>query len=108
MCNVTYYNKETEGSTMIRTFADEDTRNLFEDGISKKLPSEIVRRALRKLEYVDNAERLQDLRLPPGNRLHALKGDRAGQHAISINDQWRVCFCFRADGAYDVEICDYH
>lgn len=93
---------------MIKTFADEDTRTLFEEGVCKKLPSEIQRRALRKLEYVDDAECLQDLRLPPGNRLHALKGDRAGQHSISINDQWRVCFSFKPDGVYDVEICDYH
>ncbi len=51
---------------------------------------------------------LLDLRLPPGNKLHALKGDREGQHAISVNDQWRICFCFESDGVYDVEICDYH
>ena len=93
---------------MIRTFADSDTKQLFEDGSSKKLPSDIVRRALRKLEYIDDAVSVLDLRLPPGNRLHALKGDREGQHSISINDQWRVCFRFTEDGAYDVEICDYH
>ena len=93
---------------MIRTFADSDTKQLFEDGSSKKLPSDIVRRALRKLEYIDDAVSVLDLRLPPGNRLHALKGDREGQHSISINDPWRVCFRFTEDGAYDVEICDYH
>lgn len=93
---------------MIRTFADSDTRELFETGQGKKLPADIVRRALRKLEFVDNAVLVTDLRLPPGNRLHALKGDRAGQFAISINDQWRICFKFEPDGAYDVEICDYH
>ena len=93
---------------MIRSFADEDTKRLFEDGTSKKLPSNIQRRALRKLELVDNAVLLQDLRLPPGNRLHALRGNRAGQHSISINDQWRICFRFMSDGVYDVEICDYH
>ncbi len=93
---------------MIRTFADSDTRELFETGESRKLPADIVRRALRKLEYVDNAVLVTDLRLPPGNRLHALKGDRAGQFSISINDQWRICFRFELDGVYDVEICDYH
>ena len=93
---------------MIRTFADSDTKQLFEDGSSKKLPPDIVRRALRKLEYIDDAVTVLDLRLPPGNRLHALKGDREGQYSISINDQWRVCFRFTEDGAYDVEICDYH
>ena len=93
---------------MIRTFADSDTKQLFEDGSSKKLPPDIVRRALRKLEYIDDAVSVLDLRLPPGNRLHALKGDREGQYSISINDQWRVCFRFTEDGACDVEICDYH
>lgn len=93
---------------MIRSFADDDTRNLFEEGFCRKLPPDIQRRSLRKLEYIDNAESLLDLRLPPGNRLHALKGNRAGQHSISINDQWRVCFRFRSDGAHEVEICDYH
>lgn len=93
---------------MIRTFADTDSRELFETGACKNLPPDIQRRALRKLEYIDNAAALLDLRLPPGNRLHALKGDRKGQHAISINDQWRICFCFKPDGVYDVEICNYH
>lgn len=93
---------------MIRSFADSDTQRLFEDGSSRKLPPDIVRRALRKLEYVDDAVTVLDLRMPPGNRLHALKGEREGQYAISINDQWRVCFRFMEDGAYDVEICDYH
>lgn len=93
---------------MIKTFADDDTRSLFETGRSKRLPPDIVRRSLRKLEYVDNAMVLGDLRLPPGNKLHALKGDREGQHAIAINDQWRICFVFERYGVYDVEICDYH
>ena len=84
------------------------TRELFETGESRTLPPDIVRRALRKLEYIDNAVVLNDLRLPPGNRLHALKGSRQGQHAISINDQWRICFRFEEEGVFDVEICDYH
>lgn len=93
---------------MIRSFASSDTRLLFETGQGKELPPDILRRALRKLELIDNAMTLLDLRLPPGNRLHALAGNRAGQHAVSINDQWRVCFRFADDGVYDVEICDYH
>lgn len=93
---------------MIRSFASSDTRLLFEAGQSKELPPDILRRALRKLELIDNAMTLLDLRLPSGNRLHALVGNRAGQHAVSINDQWRVCFRFADDGVYDVEICDYH
>lgn len=93
---------------MIHSFADEETRLLFEVGKNKKLPSELWRRALRKLEMIDNAITVYDLRMPPGNRLHALKGDREGQFAISVNDQWRICFRFALDGAYDVEICDYH
>ena len=93
---------------MIRSFASSDTRLLFETGLSKELPPDTFRRALRKLELIDNAMTLLDLRLPPGNRLHALADNRAGQHAVSINDQWRVCFRFADDGVYDVEICDYH
>jgi len=72
------------------------------------VPPDIARRALRKLEAVHAASQLDDLRVPPGNRLHALKGDRAGQHAIAVNDQWRVCFRFEKGDAYDVELCDYH
>lgn len=93
---------------MIKTFADDDTRELFETGRCKKVPPDILRRALRKLEYVDNAAVLGDLRLPPGNRLHSLQGNREGQHAISVNDQWRICFTFTEDGVFDVELCDYH
>lgn len=93
---------------MILSFADSDTRALFETGHSKKLPADILRRAIRKLEYIDDAVVIDDLRMPPGNRLHELKGDRQGQHAISINDQWRICFRFETDGVHDVEICDCH
>ena len=93
---------------MILSFASSDTRLLFETGRSKELPPDIFRCALRKLELIDNAMTLLDLRLPPRNRLHALADNRAGQHAVSINDQWRVCFRFADNGVYDVEICDYH
>ena len=93
---------------MIRSFADNETRKLFERGESAKLSPELLRMALRKLEYIDNAVSPNDLRLPPDNRLHKLKGQRDGQFSISVNDQWRVCFRFESENAYDVEICDYH
>jgi proteic killer suppression protein len=93
---------------MIKTFADKHTRELFKAGRSKKLPPEVIKRALRRLEYIDLAVRLEDLRVPPSNRLHALSGSRRGQHAISINDQWRIVFRFEQGDAYDVEITDYH
>ena len=93
---------------MIKTFADKRTRDLFLKGTAKRFPSDITARAVRKLEYVDLAARLDDLRVPPGNRLHALKDNRKGQHSISINDQRRVCFRFLDGDAYDVEVCDYH
>jgi proteic killer suppression protein len=93
---------------MIKTFADRHTQRLFATGRSKRLQADIRRRARRKLEYVDLAVRLDDLRVPPGNRLHKLAGDRKGQHAIAINNQWRICFRFVDGDAYDVEVADYH
>ena len=93
---------------MIKTFADRATEELFRTGKAKRVPADIARRALRKLEAIDVAVRLADLVVPPGNRLHALKGDRAGQHAIAVNDRWRICFRFEERDAYDVEFCDYH
>jgi len=93
---------------VIKSFADARTQSLYVTGRSRRLPSEIVRRAVRKLEYLDLATRLDDLRVPPGNRLHALEGDRKGQYSISINDQWRICFRFSDGDAHDVEITDYH
>ena len=93
---------------MIKTFADKRTAELFAKGVARGFPPDVARRAVRKLEYVDLATRLEDLRTPPGNRLHALKGERVGQHAIAVNDQWRVCFQFVDGDAFDVEVCDYH
>jgi toxin HigB-1 len=93
---------------MIKTFADRRTADLYRTGRAKRFPPDVASRATRKLEYVDLASRLDDLKVPPGNRLHALEGDRKGQHSISINDQWRVCFRFVDGDAYDVEVCDYH
>lgn len=102
-CHVTDYN-----SAMIRSFADRETQQLYVSGKSKRLPSELAKRALRRLEYIDLAQNLNDLRVPPSNRFHALRGDREGQWSISINDQWRICFRFVDSDAFDVEIADYH
>lgn len=93
---------------MIKSFADRHTRVLYETGRSRRLPPDLVRRAVRKLEYVDLATSLADLRVPLGNRLHALGGERSGQYSISVNDQWRLCFRFVDGDAYDVEITGYH
>ncbi len=93
---------------MIKTFADRETQRIFVSGKAKRLPPDLVRRALRRLEYIDLAKTLNDLKVPPSNRLHALKGDREGQYSISINEQWRICFQFTEGDAYDVEITDYH
>ena len=93
---------------MIKTFADRRTQDLYATGKAKRFPPDVAKRARRKLEYIDLAGRLEDLKNPPGNRLHALEGDRKGQYSISINDQWRICFRFLDSDAYDVEICDYH
>ncbi|KZC16868.1 hypothetical protein RHOFW510R12_02655 [Rhodanobacter sp. FW510-R12] len=92
---------------MIKTFADEDTEALF-NGTRVRRFANIEGPARRKLEYLDAAAVLADLRIPPGNRLEALKGNRAGQHSIRVNDQFRVCFRWNGGDAFDVEICDYH
>lgn len=93
---------------MIRSFADKRTEQLWVNGTERRFPSDVVRRALRKLSAIDAAPVVEVLRVPPGNRLHALEGDRAGQFSVSINDQWRICFRFEDGDAHDVEICDYH
>ena len=93
---------------MIKTFADKHTQVLYVTGKSRRFPPDIAKRAMRKLEYIDLAASLEDLKVPPGNHLHALGRDRLGQYAIAINDQWRICFRFADGDAYDVEIADYH
>jgi len=93
---------------MIKTFADKETQQLFTTGKSRCIPSDLAKRAIRHLEYIHYATTLKDLKVPPSNRLHALKGDRKGQHSISINEQWRICFRFIEGDAFDVEITDYH
>ncbi|MBM3836220.1 MAG: type II toxin-antitoxin system RelE/ParE family toxin [Verrucomicrobia bacterium] len=93
---------------MIRSFACPETERLFNDEASRRLPTQIQQVARRKLLLLHQARRLDDLRAPPGNRLEALKGDRSGQHSIRINDQWRLCFRWQGEDAFDVEIVDYH
>jgi proteic killer suppression protein len=93
---------------VIKSFADKRTRDLYVSGKARRLPSEITARTLRKLEQINAATILGDLKVPPSNRLHDLKDDRKGQHSISINEQWRICFRFVDGDAFDVEICDYH
>jgi toxin HigB-1 len=94
---------------LIRSFADAQTREFWETGKSKKVPPPNLRSvARRKLQMLDAATRLEDLNVPPENRLHSLRREREGQHAIWINDQFRVCFIWRDGHAYDVEIADYH
>jgi proteic killer suppression protein len=93
---------------MIKSFACKETKKLFNREFSRKLPQDIQRVARRKLEILDAAEVLQDLRIPPSNRLEKLSGDRKGQHSIRINDRWRICFEWRRGDAYNVEITDYH
>jgi toxin HigB-1 len=93
---------------MIRGFADKNTERLFRRERVKKFAGELQRAALRKLALLDAAESLGDLRVPPGNRLEKLSGDREGQHSIRINDQWRICFRWIEGEAQGVEITDYH
>ncbi len=93
---------------VIKGFADRDTERLFNRERVRCYPAALQRPMLRKLVAVDAAEALEDLRVPPGNRLEKLKGDRAGQHSIRVNDQWRICFRWADGNAHDVELVDYH
>jgi proteic killer suppression protein len=93
---------------MIRSFKCRETERIWRGQSSRKFPGDIQDRALRKLRQLDAAASFEDLRNPPGNRLEALKGDRAGQMSIRINNQWRICFRWSKSDAYDVEIADYH
>jgi proteic killer suppression protein len=93
---------------VIRSFASRETERLFRRQFSRKLPPDIQRRARVKLEILDAAEKLEDLRIPPSNHLEKLSGDREGQHSIRINSQWRICFEWFEGDIYDVEIVDYH
>ena len=93
---------------MIRSFRDKRTEVLFLTGKARGLPPDILSRARRKLFALDASIRIDDLRVPPSNRLEALSGDRKGQHSVRVNDQWRLCFRFSDGDAFDVELCDYH
>lgn len=93
---------------MIKSFKDAETEKIYHRERSRKLPSDIQQVALRKLRMINNAINLNDLRIPPANRLEKLAGDRKGQYSIRINDQWRICFEWRNSDATNVEITDYH
>ena len=93
---------------MIKTFRDKDTESIFARQASRNFPATLLKVAWRKLAILDAAGSLDDLRVPPGNRLEKLSGERAGQYSIRINDQWRVCFVWTDAGPADVEIVDYH
>ena len=93
---------------MILSFADKETERIWNGEVSRRLPIEIQSIARRKLRMINNARRLDDIRVPPANRLEALKGDMKGQHSIRVNDQWRICFRWSNAGVTDVRIVDYH
>ena len=93
---------------MIKTFKDAETEKIYQRERSRKLPPDIQQVALRKLRMVNNSINLNDLRVPPANRLEKLSGNRAGQYSVRINDQWRICFEWRGSDAFNVEITDYH
>lgn len=93
---------------VIRSFKDREAERIWNGRLSRRLPSDIQRVARRKLRMLNNAQSLIDLRVPPANRLEALRRDRAGQHSIRINDRWRICFVWKNPDAHEVEIVDYH
>ena len=93
---------------MIKSFADKETERIFNREFSQKLPPDIQRPARRKLEVLNAAETLQDLRSPPSNHLEKLSGDRKGQHSLRINDRWRICFVWKEGDAYQAQVVDYH
>lgn len=93
---------------MIRSFSSSDAALVFNRVRVKRWSNDVQRQALRKLLILDAAERIEDLRVPPGNRLERLEGNRAGQYSIRVNDQWRICFAWSNGHAFDVEIVDYH
>lgn len=93
---------------MIRSFGNKDTEQIWDEQFVKAIDRRVQRATLRKLELLHAAAAVEDLRIPPGNRLEQLKGDRKGQHSIRVNDQWRICFVWKDGGADDVELVDYH
>lgn len=93
---------------MIKNFRDREAERLFDRRPTRRFGAQVQKAALRRLRMLDAATTLDDLRVPPGNRLERLRGDRSGQHSIRINDRWRICFRWRGGDAHDVEIVDYH
>jgi len=93
---------------VIKSFRDKETEKIYLRERSARLPGDIQQIALRKLRMINNAQNINDLRIPPSNRLEKLSGDRAGQYSIRINDRWRICFVWKDNNAYYVEITDYH
>ncbi len=93
---------------MIKSFKDKETEKAYTREGSRKLPGDVQQVALRKLRMINNAKNINDLRVPPANRLEKLSGNRKGQYSIRVNDQWRVCFTWKAGDAHEVEIVDYH
>lgn len=93
---------------MIKTFKDAETEKIYQRERSRKLPPDIQQTALRKLRMINNSININDLRVPPANRLEKLSGNREGQYSIRINDQWRICFEWKSGDAFNVEITDYH
>lgn len=93
---------------MIKTFGDKETEKIYNQIFSKKLPQLIQKVALRKLIMIDNAQNLEDLRIPPSNHLEKLEGNRDGQYSVRVNDQYRICFRVDGNNFYEVEIVDYH
>ena len=93
---------------MIRSFRDKRTEALAQGRAPRNIPADVARRAVNRLFLLDTVTRLEDLRVPPGNRLEALSGDRRGQHASRVNDQWRICFVRRDGDPHEVEFVDYH
>ena len=102
------YLRNRYNDAVIKSFADRETERVYQQQFSRKLPANIQRIALRKLLMIDNAENLNDLRVPPANFLEKLHGDREGQHSIRVNDQYRICFTEKDGDYYNVEIVDYH
>ena len=95
-------------SVVIKSFSSTETEKIWKGEFSKKIPTEIQRQIRKKLRMINNAEVLEDLRVPPGNKLEPLKGDRKGQYSIRVNDQWRICFNWISENAISVEVVDYH
>ena len=105
---MTSYDAVRYGHSVIRSFKSREAEEIWQGRAVRKPSSEVQRIARRKLRMLNNAQSLSDLRVPPGNRLEALKGDRAGEFSIRVNDQWRICFVWQGSDAHEVEIVDYH